>query len=180
MTPPGRAMPPAASSASGSRPSPQAPAVPLGSLDTLLAAHQALVGRHLAAENAHQMAQTLETLHPDCIFEDLPLGLVYHGRDGAAAYYRTWWEAFSIDVRGIARHWSREGHMVAETTYVGVHDGDFHGLAPTGRAIELRLAVVITFKDGLMLGERFYYDTGALFSQLGLVRAPAATRLASM
>lgn len=143
------------------------------SLERALAANRALVARHLSAENAHRLEETLETLHPECVFEDLPLGLVYRGREGAAAYYRTWWDAFSIDVRGIARHWSVEGHMVAETRYVGLHTGDFHGVRATGRPVNLRLSVVITFKDGLMLGERFYYDTGALFSQLGLARPPA-------
>lgn len=144
------------------------------SLDDLIAANKALVGRHLTAENAHRMQETLETLHPECVFEDMSLGRVYHGRKGAEAYYRTWWDAFAIDVRGVARHWSIEGNMVAETRYVGVHTGDFYGLAATGKPVEIRLAVVITFKDGLMLGERFYYDTGALFAQLGLSEPPAA------
>ena len=69
--------------------------------------------------------------------------------------------------------------MVAEATYVGVHVGDFYGLPATGRSIEIRLAVVITFKDGLMLGERFYYDTGALLSQLG-VFAPTTAALPAL
>jgi hypothetical protein len=36
--------------------------------------HEAVVNRHLAAENAHRMQETLAELHPDCVFEDLPLG----------------------------------------------------------------------------------------------------------
>jgi steroid delta-isomerase-like uncharacterized protein len=143
-------------------------------LSSVLAANLALVSRHLSAENAHQIAQTLDTLHPECVFEDTSLGLVYRGREGAAEYYKTWWDAFAIDVRSGARHWTTEGNMVAEATYVGVHIGDFYGLPATGRSIEIRLAVVITFKDGLMVGERFYYDTGALFSQLGISAATTA------
>ncbi len=140
----------------------------------LIARNQALVGKHLKAENQHLMDETLATLHPDCVFEDVALGLIYRRREGAQAYYRMWWDAFSIDVRGIARHWSTEGNMVAETTYVGEHSGSFYGLAPTGRAINIRLAVVISFKDGLMLGERFYYDAAGLLNQLGVRDAPTA------
>ncbi len=142
-------------------------------LDHLLDRNKAVVARHLQAENAHALQATLDTLHPDCIFEDLPLGQVYRGKAGAAEYYRTWWNAFQIEVRGVARHWSVEGNMVAETSYVGTHVGRFHGIAPTGLPIHLPLAVVITFEDGLMLGERFYYDAGALFRQLGLKDRPA-------
>jgi hypothetical protein len=35
---------------------------------------EAVVNRHPAAENAHRMQETLADLHPDCVFEDLPLG----------------------------------------------------------------------------------------------------------
>ena len=142
-------------------------------LDALLAQHRELVARHLAAENAHQLEETLATLHPECIFEDVTLGLEYRGREGAGTYYRTWWDAFSIEVRGIARHWTTEGNMIAETRYVGRHTGDFFGVPATGRDIDLRLAVVIRFRDGLMLGERFYYDLASLLSQLGVERLPA-------
>jgi steroid delta-isomerase-like uncharacterized protein len=49
---------------------------------------EAAVNRHLAAENAHRMQETLAELHPDCVFEDLPLGKTYRGHAGAEAYYR--------------------------------------------------------------------------------------------
>jgi predicted ester cyclase len=63
--------------------------------------------------------------------------------------------------------------MIAETSYQGLHTGVFYGLEPTGRKIHIRLAVVISFKDGLMLGERFYYDSSALLAQLGATALPA-------
>jgi steroid delta-isomerase-like uncharacterized protein len=147
-------------------------------LSTILEANQALVRAHLTAENQHLLDETLATLHPDCVFEDLPLGLAYHGKAGAAEYYKTWWNAFSIEVKGIARHWTTEGNMIAETRYFGKHTGNFHGLAPTGRDIELRLAVVISFRDGLMLGERFYYDLSSLLTQLGVSSLPEVSLVA--
>jgi steroid delta-isomerase-like uncharacterized protein len=148
-------------------------------LETLLQRNQKIVSTHLGFENKHLLSETIATLHPDCVFEDLPLGLTYKGHTGAAEYYKTWWQAFSIEVKGIARHWTTEGNMVAETTYLGVHDGSFHGLPATGRTIELRLAVVIGFRDGLMLGERFYYDLSSLLSQLGTNRLPNVNALAA-
>lgn len=149
-------------------------------LPSILEANESLVDRHLTAENEHQMSETLATLHPECVFEDLPLGLSYQGRSGAAEYYKTWWNAFSIEVKGIARHWTTEGNMIAETQYFGTHSGSFHGLAATGRNIELRLAVIIRFKDGLMLGERFYYDLSSLLSQLGGVSLPCVSSIADV
>src|SRR5262249_24288419 len=46
----------------------------------------ALVDRHLAAENEHRMDDTLATLHPACVFEDMAMPKVYRGREGAREY----------------------------------------------------------------------------------------------
>src|SRR3546814_12064920 len=50
--------------------------------------------RHLAAENAHDMAGTLATVHPDCVFRDFATGQVFPGLAGAERHYRQWWAAF--------------------------------------------------------------------------------------
>jgi hypothetical protein len=103
---------------------------------------EAVVNRHLAAENAHQMEETLAALHPDCLFEDLPLGKTYRGRPGAERYYRFWWGAFDLEVKGEHRHWSEDGaFMIAQTWYEDVHRGQFLDYAPTDRPIRFPLAV---------------------------------------
>ncbi len=137
---------------------------------------QPLLHRHLAAENAHDLARTLATLHPDCRFEDIATGQVWHGHDGAAAHYLQWWDAFGlVAARGPEDHayWCEDGSCIAQSTFSGRHVGDFLGLAPTGREVEFRFAVFIGFRDGLMLSERFYYDRVGLLRQLGATALPA-------
>ena len=126
-----------------------------------------LVARHLAAENAHQMEETLATLHPDCVFEDVALQQTFRGRAGARDYYATWWSAFDVQVQGERRYLGTDGTMIAEARYIGRHVGDFYGIAASGKPIDLRLAVIIGFRDGLMNGERFYYDLAGLLRQIG-------------
>jgi steroid delta-isomerase-like uncharacterized protein len=135
--------------------------------------HEPVVNRHLAAENAHRMQETLAELHPDCVFEDLPLGKTYRGRTGAEAYYRLWWDAFDLEVKGERRHWSEGGaFMIAQTTYQGSHRGRFlDHPQPAGRSTSR--AVVIPFRDGLMAGERYYYDLATLLRQIGVLPALA-------
>lgn len=135
-----------------------------------------LVARHLEAENAHKLEETLATLHADCLFEDMALGRRFHGRDGAAEYYRLWWSAFDVVVAGGQRYWPSEDVLIAEARYEGRHVGDFLGLAPTGRAVELKFAVFISFKEGLMASERFYYDLGSLLLQIGATALPNVPR----
>ena len=135
---------------------------------------QLLLARHVEAENAHDMPATLATLHPDCVFEDTALQLRFEGRDGARRYYQTWWDAFALKFkRGEqgARHMTVTGSCIAEGMFYGRHVGSFYGLAPSHADIEFRFAVVVAFRDGLMSGERFYYDSATLLTQIGAQRS---------
>lgn len=134
--------------------------------------NESLVNRHLAAENRHEMEATLATLHPECTFEDMALDETFRGRAGAGRYYRLWWDAFDLTVEGQRRFWADDGTMISEARYVGRHVGNFYGVPATDRAIELALAVIIGFRDGLMAGERFYYDVRTLMAQLGVSHLP--------
>ena len=131
---------------------------------------QRVLMAHVHAENSHQMDQTLATLHPECVFEDVALQRTYRGHAGAEAYYRTWWDAFGLRFTTGAEgrgHLTANGGYVAEGRFQGRHVGEFLGLAATGREVDFRFVVVVDFRDGLMAGERFFYDSATLFAQLG-------------
>jgi len=126
-----------------------------------------VLDRHLAAENAHDLAGTLATLSADCEFLDSALGMRWSGHDGAATHYTMWWNAFDLRVIGERLHLADQS-AVAETTWKGTHVGTFAGVAPTHRAVEFTVAVVVEFRDGLMASERFYWDAAGLARQLGV------------
>jgi len=129
-----------------------------------------LIIRHLTAENAHDLAGTLATLHPDCVFDDHATGQTWRGHEGASAHYRQWWQAFDVKVvRGKSQmsYWASEQTYIAEATWEGRHIGDFLGLAATNALIRQPFVVFVGMKDGLMAGEKFYYDLASLVSQIG-------------
>jgi steroid delta-isomerase-like uncharacterized protein len=130
-----------------------------------------LLDRHLAAENAHDLAGVLATLTDDCEFIEDALGLRWLGREGAAAHYTMWWDAFDLEVTGERLHVASSS-AVAETVWRGTHVGEFAGIPATSRKIEIPVAVVIDFRDGLMAGERFYWDTAELARQLDVDMIP--------
>ncbi len=134
--------------------------------------NQACLVRHLAAENAHRLEETLATLTEDCRFEDVALQKTFRGHAGAAEYYRLWWSAFAIQVqlKGGTRHWIGDELFVSETSYEGTHVGGFLGIPATGRPIQFRFVVFVRFRDGLFAGERFYYDLSTLARQIGVER----------
>jgi steroid delta-isomerase-like uncharacterized protein len=136
-------------------------------------AYQQLLRRHMQAENAHQMEETLATLTPDCLFEDLALGQVFRGHAGAREYYRMWWDAFSTTAHPEHVYYTDQDFAVAEVRFQGVHTGSFLGVKPTGREVDIPTAIFVTFRDGLMAGERMYWDVATLLRQLGVSSLPA-------
>jgi steroid delta-isomerase-like uncharacterized protein len=129
--------------------------------------YQELLRRHLDAENRHDMDDTLATLTTDCVFEDLALGERFEGHAGATAYYRMWWDAFDTEVTPERLHLVEPATAVAETTWRGKHGGAFMGIEPTGRSIEVPVILVAELRDGLMGGERIYWDRATVLVQLG-------------
>ena len=131
------------------------------------AINETILRVHLAAEDQHDMEGTLATLHPDCLFIDSPLGLRLEGREGAGRHYNIWWSAFdpALDKEGL--NWVRDDLVIGEAAFVGRHTGPFAGIPPAGRSIHLPFVVFVTFRDGLLAGERFIYDLNHLLRQLG-------------
>ncbi len=132
-----------------------------------------IVLRHVTAETEHRMDETLATLTPDCVFDDRAFGRVWHGREGARDYYRLWWDAFGIAPHTGARYAPREDLLIVETRFKGRHVGPFLGVAPTGRPVDVPMTIFVDFRDGLLSGERFYWNLGTLLEQIG-VKMPVA------
>ncbi len=123
--------------------------------------------KHITAENAHDMEGTLATLHPDCLFEEVPTGKIYRGLAGARQHYEYWWSVFDLKFeRTIAQHWTVDGKLIAESKYSGVHQGEFLGVPRTNRKIEYSFLVTVSFRDGLLSGEKFYFDLQTILSQI--------------
>ena len=59
------------------------------------------------------------------------------------------------------------------TSVVGTHRGSYRGVRATGNALDLPVAIFIGLRDGLMSGERFYYDRATLLAQIGISFHPS-------
>ena len=126
----------------------------------------AILQLHVAAETVFDMEGTLATLTDDCLFEDMPTGEKHVGRAAVRAYYREWWDAFGNVPSGSRRYVPAADFLIVETRFVGKHAGTYRGIAGSGHRIDLPVAIFISFRDGLMSGERFYYDRATLIAQI--------------
>ena len=104
----------------------------------------------------------------------------FRGAERMLEQERNLWAAFP-DVRSSVRVVCAEGDVVVfETTMTGTHTGPLRlgerTLAPSGRPVDLRIAVHLFLKDGRVCGERAFLDQLGLLQQIGALPAlaPAA------
>ena len=94
-------------------------------------------------------------------------------RDEIERVYRLWFAAFT-DMMMIDDEILVDGDRVVQVgRLTGTHAGDFFGLAPTGRHVEVQAAIFMKVADGLVLEERRIYDFTGVLIQVGAVPAPA-------
>jgi predicted ester cyclase len=55
--------------------------------------------------------------------------------------------------------------------FSGTHAGEFFGLPASGRRVEIVMACVLTFRDGLITEERRIYDFTGMLVQVGVLKA---------
>lgn len=88
--------------------------------------------------------------------------------------YQTWFDAFP-DVRFEIEDTLWEGDRgVLFVRVTGTHLQPFLNVPATRKRLEIRGALLLTFRDGKIAHERRYYDSTALLLQIGVLRAKPA------
>jgi steroid delta-isomerase-like uncharacterized protein len=106
-------------------------------------------------------------------------GDVFRGKDGARKYNENWANGFPDGRVTIDRVHADGDTVVVEFTGRGTHTGtlatSMGDIPATGRSMTLKLCDVIEFRDGLIVRQRSYFDTGSMMAQLGLLPSQTAT-----
>jgi steroid delta-isomerase-like uncharacterized protein len=108
-----------------------------------------------------------EIISADYVYHS-PLGIEFKGPEGVKQMVSTARNAFP-DLHFIIDDMVAEGDKVAvRYTYTGTHKGEYMGIAPTGKKINLIMAVFYRFVDGKEVEALSYSDMLALYQQLGV------------
>jgi len=132
-----------------------------------IAEMHAVVARHVAAENARDLEGALATYHQDCFYETPALGTRLRGREQVAMQYAALFGALPDGEVAVEGEAAGPDVLVHWGTFHGTVTGAFLGLPPTGRRIALPFVALLPFKDGLMQGERLFFDVAAFCEQAG-------------
>lgn len=92
-------------------------------------------------------------------------------REAIQSVYATWLDAFP-DLKFIHDDLIVEGNRAALFfTSTGTHMKPFASIPATGRQMSIRGVFVFTFRDGLIVHEKRYYDSTSLLMQIGVIKA---------
>lgn len=128
----------------------------------------ALVGRYADAKNRYELDAALADWSDDGFFEAVPLSLRVAGRDAVRSLFKALLSAFP-DYRGrIEGQAAGDQGLAAWWVLEGTMDGPFLGLEPTGREVSVPAVSVFAFRDGLIAGERMFFDLATMCEQAGL------------
>jgi steroid delta-isomerase-like uncharacterized protein len=132
-----------------------------------------VIQRMYEAFNRHDLDWVVAGVTDDFELFDVAQGQTYHGPAGFRVWLETWLRAMP-DVQAEVVNALVEGDwVVAEHQGRGTQTGPLPGpsgeIAPTGRVVELRMALFFLLRGAKVARARTYYDQATQLRQLGLL-----------
>jgi carboxymethylenebutenolidase len=132
--------------------------------------------RHVGAELAGDLDTTLATMSDNPHLNHVPTMAGGVGRDGVRLFYRDHLVGrfFPPDVKmvGVSRTVGEErivDEIFISFTHTAVIDWLLPGVAPTGKCVEMAVAVVVGFDGDRISHEHIYWDQAGVLAQIGLL-----------
>ena len=137
------------------------------SSDDLRSRREAVVRRHMEAENEHDFDAVISTFaHPR--YELIATGQVFDGEEEVREYFRVSRASFPDQRNELVSIRSTDDAVVVELDLLGTHLGALAGVEPTGREFRSRMCALFIFEEGGdgIVCERVYFNPGDILGQL--------------
>jgi steroid delta-isomerase-like uncharacterized protein len=135
-----------------------------------------LFARRAASWRSRDVAALAADHAPDGVVVS-PTGGVLEGREEIERVYRVWMTAFPDLVVTVTDLLIDGDRVVQLLDVVGTHAGEFLGLAPTGRRLQVAGAFVYTIRNNLIVHERRILDFTGVLIQVGVLKVKPAPGL---
>jgi steroid delta-isomerase-like uncharacterized protein len=129
---------------------------------------EAIVNQHAEVENRHDVEATIATFHHPRYEVN---GQPSDGTEAVRELLQGLMDGFPdlyIDTVKL-RH--ADDAVIIEALITGTHDGEWAGIPPTGRRIEVPAVGIFEFDADRLLCEKVYVDFAAVLTQIGVLPA---------
>ena len=132
---------------------------------------RALVDGVGTAWNTHDAPAFAAQYSEDAVLRVIATGDTLHGREQLRAVAEAYLHAFpDLHIGRRNTYDCGEAACIIESTFKGTHQGEFIGVPPTHRSVELLTCSIFTLGvDGLLAEEVVYFDAATLLRQLGVL-----------
>jgi predicted ester cyclase len=128
-------------------------------------ARTATVLAHMEAECNHDVEATLKTFKRPR-YEVMPFGGPTDGEDAVRTLLSALLQAFPDFRVETTKMYHATDCVIAETRMTGTQKGEWLGLAPTGKKIDIMAACFFDFEGTDLICERVYFDNATMMGQL--------------
>lgn len=121
-----------------------------------------------AAKSRQDLPAAMKLLHRDMVLETPAFGTTALGlaeNEKALSRFFVSFPDYNVVLQG---HASNGVALICWGTAHMTMTGDRFGVIPNGRRVALPVFIQFVFKDGLIAGERFFFDLSALCAQTGV------------
>ena len=129
-----------------------------------------VVRRYFAAWNTCDL-DALDDLIADDYIDHAAHAGEAAGRAGVKAFFVTWRTAFPDFSSAIEDQVAEGDTVVTRWTLHGTHQGDYHGISPTGRPVTMPAISIARIADGKVVEEWYIGDELGLLRQIGAIPA---------
>lgn len=132
---------------------------------------QRLVEQEAAGWSSGNLEQLLSVFTDDVTYEDIPLGLVFHGKEELRAFAKGFFNGFPDLKAAIVTTVVNGDRGASEWTFAGTQTGDMPNMPASNKRMDLRGMSTYEFASGKIKRKIDYWDVGTMMRQLGF--APA-------
>ncbi len=126
-----------------------------------------------AGWSAHDAERVVRLFTEDCVYEDVTIGAVNHGKDELRAFAAAIFAAIPDFAIALSSSHADQGWAAMEWTMSGTHAADLPGLPATGEHFSVRGATVLALAPDGISRCTDYWDKATFAAQVGLDGAPA-------
>ena len=135
----------------------------------LRARREAMIRKHIDAENRFDVDATLATMKDPPRYEVLPYRVKIEGREPVREFLSRHFAAMPAIVTTADRFYHADDAVIVETHVEGKHEGELEGIPPNGRRFVVDGIGIFYFDPGddRILGEKVVSDMLNLVRQIG-------------
>jgi len=125
------------------------------------------------AVSSQDVEKILSFYTDDCIYEDVAIGKICHGKEEIRAFLMEVFKAFP-DFKVETKSFFASGdHVCIEVVISGTYMGNIPGFPPAnGKSFSVRAAHICELRGGKAMRVTDYYDMASLMRQLDLLPSP--------